>query len=525
MTTTAAMPLPNVASPRPTQDSGEHARPSRSRDSENTECPKTDFSDTETPSNVQSRSAEGRDSFAETLKKRLKKEDADVEKSQKGKHDDGSSSAAVHIPAEPQVQSKTPVVIKTIAHNPARQEKTAEKQLLNTAVRLAEPKSSSTQKSAEGSAEKVLPAQTINTKAAEKPVVETPSQKTELVPESDAKTQSKFTVPATEKQATIEKNTAENGDSIPQKGAEPRAVSLNRTIENTVKNPDAKPVEPSKTADTHNRDNSTHIQRPENIPRLAALASSNNSTGENKLTDEKTDSSLKQTGVHFIRPSGDKKGVAEIQSADAKMTQTMNLKENSTTAADSVKVVGSVESSVSPASAASSASQVESIKGVGDIAAVRPIDQIVQTLQLRTFGAESQIRMSLVPEELGAIRITFRQIDNQVVGLLEVRNTETRKEIERSIGQLTAAMENAGVQVRRIEVVPWNNNSQNSRGEQFTQDFDARSRQEMYQSNDGEAAHRQSRKGFQENSELQTAAAASQKSETTLSETGLNFFI
>lgn len=112
---------------------------------------------------------------------------------------------------------------------------------------------------------------------------------------------------------------------------------------------------------------------------------------------------------------------------------------------------------------------ISTAKGLSETAGVRPVDQIVQTLQLRTFGAESQVRMMLVPETLGAIRITFRQTDGQITGLLEVEKTDTRKDIEQSLGQLAAAMETAGVQVRRIEVVPWANNAgHQARNEQFS---------------------------------------------------------
>ena len=143
----------------------------------------------------------------------------------------------------------------------------------------------------------------------------------------------------------------------------------------------------------------------------------------------------------------------------------------------------------------SSSAGVSSGKGIGD-AVARPIDQIVQTLQLRTFGAESQVRMTLVPETLGAIRMTFRQTDGQLVGLLEVQKAETRNEIERSIGQLAAAMETAGLQVRRIEVTPWTTGGQSGRHESLDAGFDESKDRQMYQFDGEESSQSFSEKGF-----------------------------
>ena len=136
--------------------------------------------------------------------------------------------------------------------------------------------------------------------------------------------------------------------------------------------------------------------------------------------------------------------------------------------------------------------------------------------------------MMLAPDDLSAIRITFRQINSQIVGLLEVQKTDTRKEIERSVAQLTAAMETAGLQVRRIEVVPWNNSAQNNpqqpqhgRSDLFGQDVDPRSHEEMYRSTGDGASSRHSNNGTTD--PIDTAAPLTGSSSPA--ETGLNFFL
>ncbi len=73
-------------------------------------------------------------------------------------------------------------------------------------------------------------------------------------------------------------------------------------------------------------------------------------------------------------------------------------------------------------------------------------------------GPQQRIQLTLTPEHLGTIRITFNQVEDEVVGVLEVQKGQTRREVEQSLPQLISAMQNTGVQVRRIDVVQWNVN-------------------------------------------------------------------
>lgn len=91
-----------------------------------------------------------------------------------------------------------------------------------------------------------------------------------------------------------------------------------------------------------------------------------------------------------------------------------------------------------------------------------PIDQIISHLQLRSNPLEQQIRLTLSPAELGAIRITFSQAEGQIVGLIEVQKEQTRAELQQALGQLTAALETAGLNVARIDLANWNSASQNN---------------------------------------------------------------
>ncbi len=102
----------------------------------------------------------------------------------------------------------------------------------------------------------------------------------------------------------------------------------------------------------------------------------------------------------------------------------------------------------------------------------KPVDQILQHLNsVSISGPQQRIKLTLTPEHLGTIRITFNQTEDEIVGLLEVQKNQTRRQVEQSLPQLISAMQSGGVQVRRIEVVQWNT-SQDSAEDETAKDSD-----------------------------------------------------
>jgi len=137
----------------------------------------------------------------------------------------------------------------------------------------------------------------------------------------------------------------------------------------------------------------------------------------------------------------------------------------------------------------------------------KPIEQVLNAIPTTITGSAQQIRVSLSPEELGAVRLTFRQQDEQIEGLIEIQNNEVRKDIEKSIPQIAAALAESGVTVRRIEIVPMQNSSQ-QQNESFSQDFNAADQQHLA----GQANYNTSRAS---GSSLGTASLTSQQSPAT----------
>ncbi len=102
----------------------------------------------------------------------------------------------------------------------------------------------------------------------------------------------------------------------------------------------------------------------------------------------------------------------------------------------------------------------------------KPVDQILHHLSLVSVsGTQQRIKLTLTPEHLGTVRITFNQTEGEVVGLLEVQKNQTRREVEQALPQLISAIQSSGVQVRRIEVVQWNA-SQDSAEDETAEDSD-----------------------------------------------------
>ncbi len=259
-------------------------------------------------------------------------------------------------------------------------------------------------------------------------------------------------------------------------------------------------------------------------------------SGEDSSTITATDAVLKKFSILPLKKGASetaKETAGEQASIPAKASVVLDSTESVQTSPEvqakimrSAAIASTPQATTVSSTAAPITTQVETVRGMSEIPTERPVDQIIQTLQLRTFGADSQVRMMLAPEELGAIRITFRQIEGEIVGMLEVQRSETRRELEHSVGQLAAAMESAGVQVRRIEVVPWSANNQSSRNDSSGQEFDAATHQEMHRYYGEGTSQNDTPAPFNEDSDI-AGAVPGKNAYNNFNDTqrGLNFYI
>jgi flagellar hook-length control protein FliK len=116
-----------------------------------------------------------------------------------------------------------------------------------------------------------------------------------------------------------------------------------------------------------------------------------------------------------------------------------------------------------------------------------PSEQIIQSIRVNLRTHEQEIYIGLNPPELGRIRIRFQHSNGEITGMLEVEKPQTKYDIEHSLPQIVASLQDCGVQVRRVEVVlkdqPQQNQSQSGTPDDFAgmekQEFSGRTKDEI----------------------------------------------
>jgi flagellar hook-length control protein FliK len=80
-------------------------------------------------------------------------------------------------------------------------------------------------------------------------------------------------------------------------------------------------------------------------------------------------------------------------------------------------------------------------------------EQIQASVSNSVRQGESEVTVRLNPPELGRVVIKLQQQDGQVAGLLEFSKAETRVEVQQLLPQLVRNLQDAGIAVRRLDVV------------------------------------------------------------------------
>jgi flagellar hook-length control protein FliK len=80
-------------------------------------------------------------------------------------------------------------------------------------------------------------------------------------------------------------------------------------------------------------------------------------------------------------------------------------------------------------------------------------EQIRDSMHASAARGDRQILIRLNPPELGTVLVRFQEQGDHFNGTLEVSSRETRREIEQALPQVVRALQEAGVQIRRVEVV------------------------------------------------------------------------
>lgn len=80
-------------------------------------------------------------------------------------------------------------------------------------------------------------------------------------------------------------------------------------------------------------------------------------------------------------------------------------------------------------------------------------DQVLDSVRATLAGGDKQVMVRLNPPELGSVTVRFQEQGDQIRAVLEVSRQETRQEVERALPEVVRALQESGVQIRRVEVI------------------------------------------------------------------------
>lgn len=150
-----------------------------------------------------------------------------------------------------------------------------------------------------------------------------------------------------------------------------------------------------------------------------------------------------QGGVHVVAtPEQDKQasipGFKDLAQPQAELTAAVENQTADASARLSAQTPGSASLGVATATKSP-------VQDVGE--------QILSSVQASLARADKQVQIRLDPPELGSVLVRLSEQGGQIRGFLEVSRDETRREIEQALPQVLKGLQEAGVQVRRLEVV------------------------------------------------------------------------
>jgi hypothetical protein len=143
----------------------------------------------------------------------------------------------------------------------------------------------------------------------------------------------------------------------------------------------------------------------------------------------------------------------EAASSGGKKTQPGNAKEGGSLQAEPL-----TSSSGQPAGVTLRPPGETQPHAVADATATKSIvrnvgEQILDSLQPSVAQGDRQILIRLQPPELGTVVVRFQERGQHLDGTLEVGKSETRREIERAVPDVVRSLQDAGIPIRRLDVV------------------------------------------------------------------------
>jgi len=188
------------------------------------------------------------------------------------------------------------------------------------------------------------------------------------------------------------------------------------------------------------------------------------SGGSQKLPADSKDSDTQQPGSPAPKPVPDGLNIEQVTVSANTTSKNSNLFSGKKDAQQSSKQGVSANSTPFPVSQQASA-HTATAKVTNNTSPQSPFTdigrQIQESIHSTVRQGENEITVRLNPPELGRVFIRFQQQDGDIVGLMQVTESRTRAEIQQLLPQMVQNLQDQGIGIKRIDVVPTNeqNNS------------------------------------------------------------------
>jgi hypothetical protein len=150
----------------------------------------------------------------------------------------------------------------------------------------------------------------------------------------------------------------------------------------------------------------------------------------------------------------DKLNVEKIDliSANSRTPKSESGNGASQTAGTQISALDTAQAAAGSRSAVADQSAATAANGSTSDTASAIREQICQSVQASIQQGNSQITIRLHPPELGRVSVKFSQLGNELTGLLEATNPQTRAEIRHAIPEIIRSLEQSGISVKNIDV-------------------------------------------------------------------------
>ena len=245
------------------------------------------------------------------------------------------------------------------------------------------------------------------------------------------------------------------------KPAEQIAANIQKITENTKPQSEPQSLE--------GKDVATELAKDTATEKLSDLNLKNTDIGQDPSAGNETTAENKSTsGItsQIKNKLSSEEAVAESINQDMSVAQSSNTDQNAAKLTSESVVSITAANNIQPTTTAS-ATQTQStgtVNAMESAGSVRqnPVEQVIDSINAASVGPDRKINIQLNPAELGRVHIRFQQTNGEITGVIEVEKQETSNEIEKALPQIIAALNESGVQVKRIDVTTPERDQQSS---------------------------------------------------------------